>query len=146
MRRQVDIDTSEYVRMISLLFAVEIGIHTREEIMGNELAVRGGNLKLPAVEGKVIPPESELDRIEAMLQEGLRGNTGMRAPGVKDNLFRLSDYLNRKADVPPREVLLFLHAYIFALEHTNYYQGEEIKRLRKQPTDQEKIRKLLKRT
>lgn len=43
-------------------------------------------------------------------------NFGLRAPGVRENLFRLSDYLSERAPVPPREVLLFLHAYIFALE------------------------------
>lgn len=84
-----------------------------------------------ALEGQIIPLESAHDPLHDRLCEWLGQHTGMRAPGVKDNLFRLSDYLSRKADVPPREVLLFLHAYIFALEHTTFYQGEEIKRLKK---------------
>lgn len=61
----------------------------------------------------------------------LRQMPQYRAPHVKDNLFALSDFLSGRPDAPKQDVLKFLHAYIFALENTVFYQHQEIGRLRK---------------
>lgn len=68
------------------------------------------------------------DQIESDLQQWLANDDfGLRAPGVRDNLFRLSDYLSGRSPLPPPyEVLLFLHAYIFALECRIYYDKQEL--------------------
>jgi hypothetical protein len=69
------------------------------------------------------------DQIEQELRKWLHSDThGLRAPGVKDNLFRLSDYLSGRLPVPPESTLLFLHAYIFALESANYALREQLKK------------------
>ncbi len=70
--------------------------------------------------------DEEHDRIHADLCAWLSGHHyGLRAPGVRENLFRLSDYLSNRSPVPPREVLLFLHAYIFALEGVDAREEEK---------------------
>lgn len=75
---------------------------------------------------------TEHDTIEAGLRKWLTSDThGIRPPGVKDNLFRLSDYLCGRLPVPPESTLLFLHAYIFALEGAHYHAQQELRRVRK---------------
>lgn len=78
------------------------------------------------MERKAESHDSLYDRLKDWLRSGIE----FRAPGVKDSLFRLSDYLDERAEVPPKDVLLFLHAYIFALEHDSYYKNREIEQLK----------------
>lgn len=66
-------------------------------------------------------PVEDHDKLESELRKWLDcDNHGYRAPGVRDNLFRLSDYLSGRSTVPPKDTLLFLHAYIFALEGAHF--------------------------
>lgn len=77
---------------------------------------------------KMVHPLEEHDSVEADLQKWLSADRfGLRAPGVKDNLFRLSDFVSKRLPTPPRDVLVFLHAYIFALEHAHYYKMKALK-------------------
>ena len=67
-------------------------------------------------------------------------NYNIRPPGVCENLFRLSDYLSGRLPVPPREVLLFLHAYIFALEDVSVCYQQQMAKERKSIFDPKRRR------